>query len=336
MIAVFRALASGLGRVLSAPVVLAGLYLVTLLTAVAAGLVVRASVATHLGSSVAADAMADGVNADWWDEFTAQAHGLERTFTPSIIGFAAVLTNLSALADAEEQEPAVIALAGAYLLMWTFLIGGVLDRYARQRATRSAGFFSACGVYFLRFLRLAVVAAPVYWILFAAVHPWLFGRVFDRLTRDWTVERNGVLLRVGLYVVFALLVAAANLLFDYAKIRTIVEDRRSILGALVAAFRFIRRHPAQVVGIYISNGLVLVAVMATYAAVAPGAGSTGVSMWVAFALGQAYVLARLLTKVLLMGSQTAYFQSQLAHAAYTAAPYVVRPESPAAEAMGTI
>jgi hypothetical protein len=60
-----------------------------------------------------------------------------------------------------------------------------------------------------------------------------------------------------------------------------------------------------------------------------------VSMWVAFALGQAYVIARLLTKVFLMGSQTAYFQSQLAHAAYTAATYVVRPESPAAEAMRT-
>ncbi len=330
---VFRALASGLGRVIGAPVILVSLYLITLLITVPAGLLVRASIAAHLGSSAAAHRMADGIDADWWDEFTAQAQGLERTVTPSIIGFAAVLTNASALADAEAQQPAVIGLVVAYLLVWTFLTGGALDRYARQRATRSAGFFSACGVYFLRFLRLAVIAAPLYWILFATVHPWLFGRFFDQLTRDWTVERDGFLLRAGLYAVFAVLVGAVNLLFDYAQIRTVVEDRRSMVVATAAAFRFVRRRPGQTVGLYLTNGLLLVAVMATYAQVAPGAGSTGRSMWIAFLVGQAYVSARLLTKLTLMASQTAYFQSQLAHATYTAAPHVGRAESPAAEAM---
>jgi hypothetical protein len=41
-------------------------------------------------------------------------------------------------------------------------------------------------------------------------------------------------------------------------------------------------------------------------------------------------------KLLFYASQTAYFQSQLAHAAYTAAPAVVWPDSPAAEAISNL
>ena len=59
-----------------------------------------------------------------------------------------------------------------------FLAGGVLDRLARDRALGPAAFFSACGVLFLRFLRLGVVAALVYWLLFARLHPWLFDTVY--------------------------------------------------------------------------------------------------------------------------------------------------------------
>ena len=39
-----------------------------------------------------------------------------------------------------------------------FLAGGVLDRLARDRALGAGAFFSACGVYFVRFLRLGVIA----------------------------------------------------------------------------------------------------------------------------------------------------------------------------------
>jgi hypothetical protein len=39
-------------------------------------------------------------------------------------------------------------------------------------------------------------------------------------------------------------------------------------------------------------------------------------------------------KLLFYASQVAYFQGQLAHRAYTAAPPVVWPDSPAAESIG--
>ena len=72
------------------------------------------------------------------------------------------------------------------------------------------------------------------------------------------------------------------------------------------------------------------AVLAVYAIVAPAVGPT---LWLTFVVGQAYVLARVFAKLVFYASQTAYFQSQLAHAEYVAAPRPVWPDSPAAEAI---
>jgi hypothetical protein len=81
------------------------------------------------------------------------------------------------------------------------------------------------------------------------------------------------------------------------------------------------------------NTLTLLAVLALWALVAPGAGGTGISMWAGFIVAQLYVGARLGMKLQFLASQTALFQSNLAHASYTAAPVPVWPESPAAEAI---
>jgi hypothetical protein len=170
--------------------------------------------------------------------------------------------------------------------------------------------------------------------MFLYVHPWLFDEQLARLTRPLNVERTAFLLRLGGYAIFGALLVAANLLFDYAKVRIVVEDRHSALGALAAAARFIRRHAREVLGLYLLNGLTFIALLAAWAAVAPGAGGSGFSMWASLILTQLYIVARLLLKLQFLASQTALFQVNLAHASYVAAPIPVWPESPAAEAIG--
>ena len=59
-----------------------------------------------------------------------------------------------------------------------------------------------------------------------------------------------------LYALFGAVLVAVNVIFDYAKIRMVVEDRRSAIGALGAALRFIARQPGAVVGLYLLNALV--------------------------------------------------------------------------------
>ena len=55
------------------------------------------------------------------------------------------------------------------------------------------------------------------------------------------------------------------------------------------------------------------------------------SLWVALGLGELYILGRHYLKLLFYASETVFFQGALAHAAYTAAPVPVWPDSPAAE-----
>jgi hypothetical protein len=322
----------GCGRVRRAPALVAGLWLATLLVAWPAALVLRAILANDLGSSLAADSAASGVNFDWWNEFLAHAGGIGQTFAPAIIGFAAVLKNLGSIADAEDVPLAVAALLGAYLMVAGFLTGGTIDRLARDRRTGSYGFFAACGTYFFRLLRLAIVAAAAYCVLFAVLHHWMFDTLYPSLTRDLTVERTAFLYRVALYLIFALLLAAVNLLFDYAKIRMVVEDRLSALGTLNAAARFIAHHPARTVALYLLNTLLFVLLIGAYALVVPGAAG-GLTAWAALLIGQLYLVMRVALRLLFAASQIAFFQGRLAHAGYAAAPIARWPDSPAADAI---
>jgi hypothetical protein len=324
----------GMRRVNRAPAVLIGVWTVTVLLTLPLTAVMRSLLLDHLGSSLAADSAASGVNYEWMQEFTSQATGVGATFGPAVLGFAAVVDNLSAFIDNDRRPIVIIGAVTAYLALWTFLAGGIIDRYARARRTDAHGFFAASGVFFFRFLRLGALMGFAYGLLFRYLHPWLFGGVYGRLTRDVTVEPTAFGLRVLLYVVFGLALAGCNILFDYAKVRAVVEDRRSMLGATAAAARFIWRNRTATVGLYLSDVMMLVVVLTLYAAVAPGAGNAGWSMWLGLLIGQLYVLARLWVKLVFWASETALFQGRLAHAGYVAAPMPEWPDSPMADALG--
>ena len=330
-----RSFSEGLARLRSAPALLLGVYAMTVVLALPLAITMRGLLRTHLGASLAADGAANGVNYDWWQEFTSQAAGLGTTFSPTIIGFAATLDNISNLLDGQRENAPIAGALALYLLVWTFLVGGIIDRYARQRPIRAAGFFAASGVHVFRLLRLAIVSGLVYWWLFAYVHPWLFLEWFAERTRTMSVERDVFFWRVALYVLFGTLLVVINVIFDYAKIRIVVEDRRSALGALSAAIRFVWRQRRRVAALYALNGVAFLILIAIWALVAPGARGGGLTIWLGFLVGQIYVLARLALKLQFLASETALFQSRLAHASYAAGPVPAWPESPSAELIRT-
>lgn len=231
----------------------------------------------------------------------ALSDGLTRTISaPAVLaGTIAVLAWLGDPADARD------AIAG--LLLWGFLSGGVLDRYARNRATRGRGFFGACGAHLLPMLRLGLVIIAVN----AGIHYALATRV-----------GNPYLMAVTI-----VLVSAIALIAVYAQIRIVVEDRRSALGAVLGAMRFVRRNPAAL-GLFVLVVASWWGATWTITAIAPQApGSAGA---IATAANTAVISFLVLA---LYASGIALFQSRLAHASYTAAPPMTWPDSPAAEAI---
>jgi hypothetical protein len=331
---IVRSWREGVRRVHSAPAIVFGVWTLSLLLALPLGLVLRALIRDSLGDSLAGGTAATGVNYDWWNEFLQQTGGIGATFVPSIIGFAAPLKNLSDLADNEPLAATVAALVVVWLVLWAFLAGGIFDRYARGRTTHTPAFFAACGVFFFRFLRLGAVAWLAYWLLFRYVHGWLFVTLWRGWTEDLASEREAFWIRLALYALFAILLAAINLVVDYAKVRAVVEDRRSMIGALLASGRFIVRHPRATLGLYVLNVLVFVLILAVYRAVAPGASWSGAGVWFAFLVTQVYIVARLWAKLVFAASQIDLFQRRLAHARFAAFPETAQLEPPVVETIG--
>lgn len=342
-----RTFRAGFWRVAHAPAVAVGVFVLNLLIALPLAYVLRDSMAGFFGSSQRAEEAVREMNTDWWGEYhDTRRDDLGATFTPAVIGFAAVLRNASDLLDAEAPDARLVGVIAAWLLLWTFLAGGVITRYALagdtagrgavDAALHAKGFFGACGHHLFRLLRLGSIVGLAYVVLFRYVHPLLFDTLGERLTRDLSVERTAFAIRLSLYLIFALLLGAVHLFADAARVRAVVEDRRSVIGAAIAGGRLIAGSWRPIVGLYALTCVALVVLWLLYALVAPGGRGGGVWVWLALLTGQLYLFGRLWLKLQLLASLVALYQAELGRMAERgvetdsdASP--VWPESPAAD-----
>jgi len=208
-----------------------------------------------------------------------------------------------------------------------FLAGGVLDRLARGRPVRAHGFFSACGGCLFRFLQLGVPLGLLYWLLLRWIYPWMIGPLFVRLAGGLSSSHTVELIRYTIYGLFTLAMVIVSVIGDYAMVRTVVEDRRSALGSLIAGARFVRRRLLRVLALYAATAVLPTVVFFQLPRL------VNLS-----ALPEPLMLAliaviMMLIQLAYLASATVFFQGELAHAHYTAAPSAVWPESPAAEAI---
>ena len=201
-------------------------------------------------------------------------------------------------------------LFGAWLL-WAFLSGGILDRYARRRPTRARGFFAACGAHLGAMFRLGLAVLLLLASFHLVIGPGL---------------PSGAIHRAAFIGALAL-----ALLVTLAQVRVAVEDRRSAIGALLGAIRFAARNLASV-GLFALFVLGFMGILLiSERAVPPGLGGFG-----AWAAGKVFVALECFVILGWYAVATALVQVRLAHAGYTAAPPLVWPDSPAAEAIANL
>jgi hypothetical protein len=324
---------AGWRRVLSAPRLVAGVWLMTLLAALPPAIAVRSAIASDLGQSLVASRVAAGVDVGWWEEFRARAQSEAATLSTVVIGAAAPVANWSQFVDAPGVPPTLIVAVGVALAVWIFLSGGVIDRLARARSVGTRAFFGTCGVFFFRFLRLTIAVGAVYWLIASPFHALLFDGAYRWLIHDVSSERVAFFWRLLCYAIWLTPLVLVNVVADYAKTRAVIEDRRSMLGALAAGARFVRRHAITVSTVYFANALVLAVGFAVYLLVAPGAHGGDWRLLAVLGIGQAWIIVRILTRLAFMSTSAALVQHSLAHAEYTALPAAVWPDSPAAEAI---
>jgi hypothetical protein len=199
-----------------------------------------------------------------------------------------------ALAAALELRPgmddawrAPLAALIAHLAFSLVLLGALLARLAADRTLGIHACFAAGTARVFRFLRLGLVAA-----------------VAGMAAVTIIVSSPGP---AGAFLTLALLFLA-SLFVGYAEVRLVVEDRRTVLGALVAGARFVRANPGATLGLHLVNAIVCgMAFLPLILLAPPAAGVAG--------LGPAALTLALFPVVVVQvqwtASQVALFQERL-------------------------
>ena len=319
-----RAMIGGLGDVLRAPLLIVMAVAAMLIIAVPFAVVLGLRVQQSLSHQQPVAQGAVEIDADWWHEFVEHAVGIAATFTPSIIGFAAPLDNLSSLLDGTSRPLMLMVPIGVAIVAWAFIWGAALERFAHGPGT---GLWRAGSRTLLPYMAISVLASGVVLLLYYTLHPLLLDALADRLQMAARDERSAFVLRVALYVVYGSLLIATSILADYARVRLALSPRVSILNAIAESLRFIRAHSGPVLGLYLATGALFVLLLTAYAAVEI-AGDVQVGGWRGIAIAQSYIVARLVIRLTFGASELRLYRA-LAAAQGTSSAFVM-PGSPPA------
>ncbi|MFQ5670117.1 MAG: hypothetical protein ACE5HD_06305 [Acidobacteriota bacterium] len=310
---VIQILSDGLQRVRQVKKILLGLWLAGWLVALPATWVVTASIHAASKDSLASDALRSGFDMGWFGEYTNSAKGITTTFTPTVTGAGAFYANLEAWASGDlfKGFSGLVVLGVLFALLWTFCLGGLLDRYADPASRREAGrYLQACGRWFFRLVRLVSLSGILYFIIYKAFR-WAYSQVAE-VTRDVTSERTVLLISLVVMGTALFLLTLVQMSFSYAKITTVLEDRRKMVRAALDGFQFVFTNPLQALGLYYTVALVSVVLLALYAAVGPGpAQSSAAGIFLALAVSQMFLLVRLMVRFWLIASEMGLYRDRM-------------------------
>ena len=225
--------------------------------------------------------------------------------------------------------PLLFVFLVVYSIIRAWCTGGILHRYAQNRPMLADAFHRACGTFFFRLLRLhllsALILAGSLYVADEYYYQLFYLRSDPGVLAFWIGLVTVVLL--GLGYIFC------DVVLDYAKVRTVVEDRRSMVFAITAGFRFVVRRPGAVVRLYLLNAAIAVIVLGiegvafTYVDPLPLQQYEG-ALLMFFALG---IVPLVWVPLLFLSTQTAFFQDELAYPGYTAGSGVSPRDLPVTE-----
>ena len=214
---------------------------------------------------------------------------------------------------------AAFILACLFFLVSIFLNGGILSvLISSHRSSEDQGegrrfsrvFFQGAGQFFGRFFRLCIYSL-ILWIAVVLIH-LLLNFALKPLTADGTNEKLMfylILIQVAVGVFFVFLV---HMILDYACIKIVIEDSRSVFRSLFQMTGFVFRRFGKTLALY-------------YLLIMTGAGlcvihwfiqksiqtSSFLPILVAFTVGQVFILSRGWLKIAFQAAQLDYYSSNL-------------------------
>ncbi len=287
---VSKAIRAGLAAAGRAKFLVFIFYACNLLVAAIVAAPMHDAIKAHLGGSKMSEELVRGLNSAWLGEFQIANEGFLRGFSTAIV-FAGI----------------------AFLLLNTILSAGAFEVFVRGEGAGMHAFGRGIGKYFARFVRLAIFASFLYFVVFwfwnGPVEGWIRGAY-----RATALEGTQFyLLRVrDVLLIFTLFMLNATV--EYAKANLVVRQRRSALVALGAGVGFVVRRFGRVMGIYLGITVLTALAIAVYIVFAIYYPLQSASAWVILGwlvVAQALLWVRWMFRLSSWGAAVAFYQSQL-------------------------
>jgi len=187
-----------------------------------------------------------------------------------------------------------------------FLLGGAVGLFCEREGFFTARFFENCGRYFWRFLRLALCAASLYFIVL------IIGRVLnsigEKVWGEGSVQAPLVYWGWGRMLVLLALTGLVTLIVDYARIQLVATESRKTIRSTIASIRFVFSHFRQTTVLCVVLWMLTGFVVSAYWTMANIVQQTSMGLvMLLFVVRQITVLARIWCQLLFYSAQSEFF-----------------------------
>ncbi len=199
---------------------------------------------------------------------------------------------------------AVYMFAFLFMLFMLFVSGGILESYKQDRKLTTGEFFGACGEFFWRLVRLALLSI-VPFIIVAMIYQGL-SKAADHFGDRAIADQVGVFLSLAAFVIFLMLGLWVRLWFDVAQARAVVLNERGMWRDTWCSWRITWQELRHLYRVYICISLVAWVTLAL-----------GLVVWaylpdrstlLTFLVLEVIVFAQLLTRLWQLSSAMTWYQ----------------------------
>jgi len=278
-----------------------------------------------------------GFDTAWWSQWNDAQAGWSKSFSPEILGTGFAFRNLELLLRGElplgllRPRPApedaadagagpgaprldgvILAVGGLYLLVQTFLLGGLLGVFRGELGAWTVrGLLHGSGFYFGRLLRVALVALLLDYVIFRLNGP--FAGWADARAREAVSERTAMAWALGRHALLLFALLAVNMLSSLAKVIVVLEERSSAILAWLSAVGFCVAHFVKTAGHYMGLVALSVALLAVFHVLDGWLDVTGYkTQLVALLLAELLIVGRIALRLSLFAGQIALYRKQTA------------------------
>jgi hypothetical protein len=170
-------------------------------------------------------------------------------------------------------------------------------------------FLNDAARYFGRYVRLFVLLVVVAGLA-GAGYQFSLAETFEGLRENATTGRTAFLWRALGIVIMAAILAFVLMVFDYAKIRTVLDRRRSMFLAVISGLVFSLWRCWRTVPLFCLNLLIVGVLFAIYLVIEAQFSSATISSIIGlFVAQQVFILSRIWMRLSFFSTQLAYYQS---------------------------